>query len=74
LLNDDAIAKALAIVNGSAAFAARVIEGATHTSPNVFFVPAGSPELSEPMKTRPCPSHATTGSPALAVRTCASAA
>ena len=26
---------------------------ATHSSPKVFFVPAGSPELSDPMKTRP---------------------
>src|SRR2546421_12243984 len=47
---------------------------ATHSSPNVLAVPAGSPELSEPMNTRPCASHAITGSPAEAVRICASAA
>src|SRR5437870_2691860 len=46
---------------------------ATHTSPNVFFVPAGSSELSEPMNTRPWPSQAITGSPDEAVRTWASA-
>ena len=43
---------------------------ATHTSPNVFGVPAGSSELSEPKKARPWSSHAITGSPALAVRAC----
>src|SRR5437660_6179168 len=47
---------------------------ATHTSPNVFGDPSGSPELSEPMNTRPCASHAMTGSPAPDVRTRASAA
>jgi hypothetical protein len=47
---------------------------ATQTSPNVFFVPAGSSELSEPKNARPCASHAITGSPALAVRACDSAA
>src|SRR5262249_40870552 len=34
---------------------------ATHSSPNVFLVPAGSSELSAPIKTRPCPSQAITG-------------
>src|SRR5215471_8852920 len=47
---------------------------ATHSSPNVLTVPAGSPELSDPIKSRPCPSHAMTGSPADAVRICANAA
>ena len=47
---------------------------ATHTSPNVFFVPAGSSELSEPKNARPWLSQAITGSPELAVRMCASAA
>src|ERR1700675_4456780 len=47
---------------------------ATHTSPKVFFVPAGSSELSDPKKARPWLSHAITGSPELAVRMCASAA
>src|SRR4051794_39157053 len=47
---------------------------ATHSSPKVFLVPAGSSELSEPMKTLPCRSHAMTGSPADAVRMCARAA
>src|SRR5215467_1433676 len=47
---------------------------ATHSSPNVFLVPAGSSELSAPIKTRPCPSQAITGSPAEAVRICANAA
>src|SRR3954454_12132224 len=37
---------------------------ATHTSPKVFFEPAGSSEDSEPMKRRPWLSHAITGSPA----------
>src|SRR5215470_407653 len=37
---------------------------ATHSSPNVLTVPAGSPELSDPINTRPWPSHAITGSPA----------
>src|SRR6185503_21233765 len=41
---------------------------ATHSSPNVFFEPAGSSLDSEPMNTRPSASHAMTGSPALAVR------
>jgi hypothetical protein len=39
----------------------------TQTSPNVFFVPAGSSELSEPAKRRPSASHARTGSPDEAV-------
>src|SRR3954452_5235846 len=47
---------------------------ATNTSPNVFFVPAGSSDDSEPMNARPCRSQAMTGSPALAVRICALAA
>src|SRR5512139_509800 len=47
---------------------------ATHTSPKVFFEPAGSSELSEPANRRPCVSHASTGSPALAVRMWARAA
>src|SRR5213594_1296092 len=47
---------------------------ATHSSPNVFLVPAGSSELSDPINTRPWPSHAMTGSPADAVRICANAA
>ena len=47
---------------------------ATHTSPNVFAEPAGSSELSEPKNARPWPSQAITGSPALAVRACESAA
>src|SRR5215831_9740977 len=47
---------------------------ATHSSPNVLAVPAESPELSDPINSRPCPSHAITGSPAPAVRTCANAA
>src|SRR5207253_2965793 len=47
---------------------------ATHSSPNVLAVPAGSPELSDPINTRPCPSHAMTGSPAEDVRMCANAA
>src|SRR2546427_10070096 len=47
-----------------------LLNRATQTSPNVFLVPAGSSELSDPMKTRPCPSQAITGAPALAVRTC----
>src|SRR5215468_671724 len=47
---------------------------ATHSSPKVLAVPAGSPELSDPINTRPWPSHATTGSPAPAVRICANAA
>src|SRR5918996_2608838 len=41
---------------------------ATQTSPKVFAVPAGSPELSDPMKTRPWLSQAITGSPDDAVR------
>src|SRR5436305_6396488 len=41
---------------------------ATHSSPNVFFVPAGSSLDSEPMNTRPWASQAITGSPAPAVR------
>src|SRR5215212_467600 len=41
---------------------------ATHTSPKVFRVPAGSSELSEPKNARPWLSHAITGSPELAVR------
>src|SRR4051812_30468670 len=45
---------------------------ATHSSPNVFFVPAGSSLDSDPMNTRPWAAHAATGSPALAVRMCAS--
>src|SRR5919201_6931547 len=56
--------------SGPAVFSKR----ATQTSPKVFAVPAGSPELSEPMKTRPWLSHAITGSPAPDVRTCASCA
>src|SRR3954467_10039342 len=47
---------------------------ATQTSPKVFFVPAGAPELAAPANSRPSASHARTGSPALAVRTCARAA
>src|SRR2546422_6488511 len=47
---------------------------ATHSSPNVLAVPAGSPELSDPKNTRPWASQAMTGSPALAVRTFASTA
>src|SRR3954452_17286182 len=47
---------------------------ATQTSPKVFLLPPGSPELSEPANSRPSPSHASTGSPALAVRTWARAA
>src|ERR1044072_9102181 len=39
---------------------------ATHSSPKVFGVPAGSSLDSEPMKTLPSASHAITGSPALA--------
>src|SRR5213596_4200880 len=46
----------------------------TQTSPNVFAVPSGSPELSEPANSRPCLSQANTGSPESAVRTCADAA
>src|SRR5215204_4749916 len=44
---------------------------ATQTSPNVFFVPAGSSDDSDPANNRPSPSHASTGSPAEAVRTSA---
>src|SRR3954462_3980647 len=47
---------------------------ATQVSPKVFFEPAGSSELSEPMKSRPWLSQAMTGSPAEAVRIFASAA
>jgi hypothetical protein len=47
---------------------------ATHSSPKVLAVPAGSSELSEPKKARPWPSQAITGSPALAVRACDNAA
>src|SRR5262249_51812072 len=47
---------------------------ATHSSPNVFLVPAGSSELSDPINTRPWLSHAMTGSPAEAVRIFANAA
>src|SRR6476620_1784756 len=47
---------------------------ATQTSPNVFFVPAGSSDDSDPANRRPSASHASTGSPAVAVRTCARAA
>src|SRR5215204_1678895 len=47
---------------------------ATQTSPNVFFDPAGSPDDSEPANSRPCASHASTGSPAVAVRILARAA
>src|SRR3954447_76778 len=47
---------------------------ATHSSPNVFFVPAGSPDDSDAMNRRPWLSHAITGSPDPAVRTRASAA
>src|SRR4051794_23768208 len=47
---------------------------ATHTSPNVFLLPAGSSELSDPANSRPWLSHASIGSPALAVRMCARAA
>src|SRR3989442_15678701 len=47
---------------------------APHSSPIVLLVPAGSPELSDPINTRPCPSHAMTGSPDEAVRICANAA
>src|SRR5258705_11976303 len=47
---------------------------ATQTSPKVFFDPAGSSLASAPANTRPCLSHARTGSPALAVRTWARAA
>ena len=54
--------------------AAGLSKRATHSSPNVFVVPAGSSELSEPKNARPWLSHAITGSPALAVRICASAA
>src|SRR6266566_4062744 len=41
---------------------------ATHSSPKVFFVPAGSSELSEPANRRPWASQARTGSPEEAVR------
>src|SRR6266545_307875 len=47
---------------------------ATQTSPKVLSVPARSPELSDPANSRPCPSQASTGSPAPAVRTSALAA
>src|SRR5215472_8028796 len=47
---------------------------ATHSSPNVFLVPDGSPELSDPINTRPWLSHAMTGSPDEAVRIWASGA
>src|SRR4051794_10249139 len=47
---------------------------ATHWSPKVFFDPAGSSLLSEPMNRRPKRSHADTGSPAVAVRIWARAA
>src|SRR4051812_12794792 len=47
---------------------------ATQTSPKVFGEPAGSSELSDPAKRRPSPSHASTGSPELAVRIAARAA
>src|SRR3954447_4781514 len=47
---------------------------ATHSSPNSFSEPAGSSALSEPANSRPSPSQASTGSPALAVRMCARAA
>jgi hypothetical protein len=40
----------------------------TQTSPNPFGVPAGSSLDSAPANSRPCLSHARTGSPALAVR------
>src|SRR5919198_5826160 len=46
--------------SGPAVFSKR----ATQTSPKDLVVPAGSPELSEPMKRRPWLSQATTGSPA----------
>src|SRR5215218_5667697 len=41
---------------------------ATQTSPNVFAVPAGSPDASAPANKRPSASQARTGSPAVAVR------
>src|SRR3954453_3966816 len=41
---------------------------ATHSSPNVLAVPAGSSLDSEPANRRPCLSQASTGSPELAVR------
>src|SRR6266702_86442 len=41
---------------------------ATHESPFSLNGCSGSPELSDPMKTRPSPSHAITGSPASNVR------
>ena len=47
---------------------------ATQTSPKVFFVPAGSSELSDPKYALPWLSQAMTGSPELAVRMWASAA
>src|SRR5438093_8409341 len=47
---------------------------ATHSSPKPFFDPAGSSEDSAPANRRPWESHVATGSPALAVRTFASAA
>src|SRR5262249_22325091 len=47
---------------------------ATPSSPIVVAARAGSRELPDPINTRPCPSHAITGSPAPAVRTCANAA
>src|SRR5579859_5960916 len=47
---------------------------ATHSSPKVLAVPAGSPEDSEPMNTRPWLSQAMTGSPDDDVRIFASAA
>src|SRR3954453_8367414 len=44
---------------------------ATHWSPNPLAVPAGSPDASAPKNARPWLSQAITGSPAVAVRTCA---
>src|SRR6266853_188820 len=45
---------------------------ATHSSPKVFLVPAGSEEDSAPMNTRPWASQAMTGSPEEDVRIFAS--
>src|SRR5256886_15460565 len=47
---------------------------ATHTSPKVFFVPAGSSELSAPKNPRPWVFHAFPRSPELARRVRARAA
>ena len=72
--HDGRALEGLAVVDGVDRAPAEFTNVATHTSPKVFGVPAGSSELSAPMNARPSLSHAITGSPADAVRTCASAA